>query len=127
MVNVILFCVLTPVLLANDIPFDPRVDLPDPSAFVRNVWLINTSLLIFNMLPVYPLDGGQIFRALLWFLIGRARSMYVAAIVGFVGVGGLALLALWRRDIWLGLITVYVFQNCRQGWAHAKALSALER
>ncbi len=34
---------------------------------------INIVLLIFNLLPVYPLDGGQIFRSLLWLdLAGRA-------------------------------------------------------
>src|SRR5580700_3450395 len=45
--------------------------MPNAHAFLRAVWVINLSLLIFNMLPIYPLDGGQILRSLLWYPLGR--------------------------------------------------------
>jgi len=32
--------------------------MPNAHALLRAVWLINLGLLIFNMLPIYPLDGG---------------------------------------------------------------------
>ncbi|MDR3406846.1 MAG: M50 family metallopeptidase [Chthoniobacter sp.] len=127
LVNVVLFFVLTFVMVVCRIPPWTDLPLPDVSTFLRNVWWINSVLLIFNLIPVYPLDGGQIFRCLLWFVLGRARSMYVAAIVGFIGVAGLALLAYHETSIWLGIMTFYIFQNCRRGWAHAQALTALER
>ena len=53
------------------------------------LWRINLGLLVFNLLPVYPLDGGQILRALLWFPLGQIRSLFIATGVGFIG-GGLA-------------------------------------
>jgi Zn-dependent protease len=43
---------------------------------LHNIWVINLVLLIFNMMPVYPLDGGQILRSLLWFVVGRANSLF---------------------------------------------------
>jgi len=127
LVNLVLLFALTFVVVTSHIPlFSMDLVLPDISNFLRSIWWINFGLLIFNIIPVYPLDGGQIFRALLWFVIGRARSMYVAAIVGFIGAAGLAVLALIEQSIWLGFMAFFMFANCRRGWAHAQALTALE-
>src|ERR1700748_1484329 len=38
----------------------------DSLLFWGQLRLINYSLLIFNLLPIFPLDGGQIVRGLLW-------------------------------------------------------------
>src|SRR5947209_6763616 len=61
---------------------------PDAYALLRTILLLDVVLLTFNMLPIYPLDGGQILRSLLWFVLGRARSLMVATIIGFIGVAG---------------------------------------
>src|SRR5947207_14186662 len=51
------------------------LSFPDGYHFFRALFAIDLSLLVFNMLPIYPLDGGKILRSLLWFLVGRARSL----------------------------------------------------
>jgi len=95
---------------------------PDLFHLLQAVSWINKWLLIFNILPIYPLDGGQILRSLLWFVLGRARSLLVATILGLVGVAGFIGLAIREQDLWLGAISVFVLMNCWSGLQQARAL-----
>jgi len=90
-------------------------------------WFINLPLLVFNVLPIYPLDGGQILQSLLWFRLGRARSLLVAARIGFVGIAGLVVLAFWWQSFWLGIMALFLGQRCLMGYRHAQALAALAK
>jgi Zn-dependent protease len=101
--------------------------MPDLYALVRAIAYINVGLLIFNLMPIYPLDGGQIFRSLLWFVLGRARSLMVATAAGFVGVVGLIALALWSRSVWFGVISLFLLMNCWGGLQQARALSRIAK
>jgi Zn-dependent protease len=96
----------------------------DVHALVRDVTYINAGLLFFNILPIYPLDGGQIVGALLWFVIGRARSMMVSAVIGLVGVAALGLWALTIQSAWLGLIAFFLASRCLRSFQAARMLSA---
>ncbi len=95
---------------------------PDLLQLLEAVSWINSRLLVFNMLPIYPLDGGQILRSLLWFVMGRARSLMVATILGLIGVTGFIGLAIWGKSAWYGAIAVFMLMNCWSGLQHARAL-----
>ena len=101
--------------------------MPDAYLFVRTILEIDVALFIFNMLPIYPLDGGQILRSLLWFGLGRARSLMTAAVIGIIGAAGFALWAFRTEDTWLGLIAVFVGLNCWQGLKAARALGRFDK
>lgn len=101
--------------------------MPDLYRLLLAVQLINKWLLIFNILPIYPLDGGQILRSLLWFVLGRARSLMVATVLGLIGVAGFIGLALWQQDVWLGAIALFMLMNCWSGLQHARALLRLAK
>jgi predicted RNA-binding Zn-ribbon protein involved in translation (DUF1610 family) len=122
--------VLVPVLIGS-LVLSKQVGLaavaPDVYGLLKTVAVINLILLTFNLLPIYPLDGGQIVRSLLWFWLGRARSLLVAAIIGFVGVAGLVLLAVLGKSIWLGILAVFIVVNCWAGMKQALALVRLSK
>lgn len=90
---------------------------------IQEIWLINLVLLVFNLLPIYPLDGGQILRSLLWFPFGRANSLMAASIIGFMGVAGLIGVAIWLQSFWLGLMSAFIAMNCWGGFKQARALA----
>jgi Zn-dependent protease len=104
----------------------------NPDLYLLAYWVlwIDVGLLIFNMLPIYPLDGGQILRSLLWFFMGKARSLQVATIIGFVGAAGLVGLVLLvpaMHSTWTLLIAGFIVLNCWGGLQHARRLIKIER
>jgi Zn-dependent protease len=122
LVNVALMPVLWVLVLLGGQSSGWMATGPDAYRLLLWVQFINTRLLIFNILPVYPLDGGQILRSLLWFVMGRARSLMVAAIVGFFGVAGFILFAISDSNVWLGAISLYLVTICWSGFQQARAL-----
>src|SRR6266571_764358 len=107
--------------------------MPNAQRFLLAVQFINRCLLIFNLLPIYPLDGGQILRSLLWFVVGRARSLMIATIIGFVGVSAFLVYTLYSfvlgggGSVWLLILAVFVLLNCWRGLMVARMLTRLAK
>lgn len=90
----------------------------NPYLAVPNMWLarINLFLALFNMLPGFPLDGGRVFRAIVWKVKGDAYgATRIASTVGqvvalgFIGVGVLsALTGNLVNGMWLGFLGLFL-------------------
>jgi Zn-dependent protease/predicted RNA-binding Zn-ribbon protein involved in translation (DUF1610 family) len=101
--------------------------MPSGYNFITALCYMNLALLIFNLLPIYPLDGGQILQSLLWFVLGRARSLMVTTIIGFIGVAGLIVVAIWAHAVWFGILCVFILMNCWSGLMHARVLAKVAK
>lgn len=78
--------------------------------------LTNIILVVFNLIPAFPMDGGRIFRSLLAMRIGRVRATQIAAWVG-QGIAILFIVAgltgFGHANITLALIGFFVFITAR--------------
>ena len=75
-------------------PFDGII-LPRTLDWLACTWVfyqVNLLLLAFNLLPIYPLDGGQLFQAIIWPYVGLQRATQIAC---YVGITGCILLGIW--------------------------------
>ncbi|MBA3387377.1 MAG: M50 family metallopeptidase [Verrucomicrobiota bacterium] len=104
-----------------------RYEAPDAVTLIYWIRVINLALLVFNLLPVYPLDGGQILRALLWFPLGRIRSLQIASALGVAGGALLGAYAYYLGSIWIGVMAFFLVSRAVAGWRQASELAAEER
>jgi len=126
LVNVILVPILSIIWwIASSAGWEDS--LPSIYTYVVTVWFMNLILLIFNMLPIYPLDGGKILYALLWFVLGRARSLMVATTLGLIGIAGLFVFAIWTQSPWRIAICIFIGLNCFQGFRQAREMLRLAK
>ncbi len=117
------------VLIAPTYAFRYLTDGMDADVhhFARSLMGINILLLLFNMLPIYPLDGGQIVQSLLWFVIGRAHSLMVASVLGLL-IGAAVIIPLLRMESWwTALIAAFVAWRSWDGIQQARFLLKLEK
>ncbi len=75
----------------------------------------NIGLVVFNLIPAFPMDGGRIFRSLLAMRFGRVRATRVASLLGQVIAVGFIVLGLlnWQKASTLTLIGFFVFITAR--------------
>ncbi|MCK4342599.1 MAG: site-2 protease family protein [Phycisphaerae bacterium] len=93
-------------------------------SWIECLWIfyqVNLLLLAFNLLPIYPLDGGQLFHAIIWPFVGLQRASIIACQVGLVGCGLLAMWALsGQRGNMLLFIAIFGGLTCWQRYRAAR-------
>jgi Zn-dependent protease len=81
------------------------------SWFVNLIW-VNVALVVFNLLPAFPMDGGRVLRSLLAMRLPYLNATRIAATVGQVLAVGLGLLGLLFNPLLL-LVALFVFVAAR--------------
>lgn len=84
-------------------------ELSEQQPFLAQLVSVNLYLLLFNLIPAFPMDGGRVLRALLASRMGLLRGTRIAATLGqtFAVLGGLY--GLTRPEPLLVLVAFFVF------------------
>ncbi|MBV8092118.1 MAG: site-2 protease family protein [Acetobacteraceae bacterium] len=108
-VNVVIAAVL--FLLFGGTVSEQSVELQNSGvSFGSRLISVNLFLVIFNLIPAFPMDGGRVLRALLAYRLGFVRATQIAAAVGqgfafllgVLGLFGNPLLLFIALFVWLG-------------------------
>jgi Zn-dependent protease/CBS domain-containing protein len=89
-------------------------------------WLgwINLSLAAFNLVPGFPLDGGRVLRAIIWWRTKDLRRATRLAsnfgrLIGFILIGAgiwFIFTGYWFNGLWLALIGWFLFNSATQSY-----------
>lgn len=109
-VNVVISAVLFAFLSITDGPLSLR-DLTVASGdFLTRLLIVNVYLVVFNLIPAFPMDGGRVLRALLALRLEYVRATQIAAVIGqglalvfgFVGLFSNPFLLFIALFVWIG-------------------------
>lgn len=83
------------------------------SEYIYQIYMISYVLLLFNVcLPFYPMDGGRLLQAVLWWKMGYGRSMQIATTIGMVGAVLAGCYGLFIKNFILIGIAVFGYITC---------------
>ncbi|MCB1482487.1 MAG: site-2 protease family protein [Rhodobiaceae bacterium] len=109
LVNVVIAAVLILILGARP-DLNSVVALQDTGpSFAARVAAVNVILVLFNLIPAFPMDGGRVLRAVLAMRMSRMKATAVAARIGQAIAFAFGFLGLTGGNPMLVLVAVFVY------------------
>ncbi len=109
MVNVVIAAVLFLILGAR-VDTGTLTAMEDPAGgFVARLAAVNVVLVLFNLIPAFPMDGGRVLRALLATRYPRVRATQIAGTVGQFAAFAFGFLGLVGGNPLLIFVAIFVY------------------
>lgn len=114
-VNLLIAAILTGLLLAGDSEILPRLEGGRAvMSLPQQLLVANLILVVFNLIPAFPMDGGRVLRAALTMVLQEGRATAIAAGIGQVIAVALGLWGVVGSNWILVFIAVFVFLGAGQ-------------
>jgi len=115
LVNVIIAAVIA-LALGLKFRFDPNHEFHLTSGFWQHLMMWNLFMVVFNMVPAFPMDGGRVFRAVLAMFVDYERATRWAATLGqgLAAVVVVVMLLSGAFNPFLLLIAFFIFMAAGQ-------------
>lgn len=99
LVNVAIFLILWPFTLIF-------ADNPTALLYISYIRFLNIVVAIFNLLPIFPLDGGVLLFNILRTFMTNVKAIKITSIIGIIGSAGFIVMGLVYMNLTLGFIGV---------------------
>jgi hypothetical protein len=99
--------------IASESPLE-RALAPTWVVWLQRTFWLSWVLLLFNLIPAFPLDGGRMLMALVWRTTDYARGMTVASFSGYIcGAIFLVVSIASNETMFMGLALFMIFESWR--------------
>jgi Zn-dependent protease/CBS domain-containing protein len=126
-VNIVIVILLYPLVHFTMVDTNSMEQITSISSknFLFNLMIINLWLVIFNLIPAFPMDGGRVLRALLSYKMERHRATALAARIGQILAIGFVILGFYSNPF-LIIIGVFITLAAQAEIEYTQAKSMLK-
>lgn len=103
--------IIIAAILYNIFDMSQVLDRSQSWNFAERLYITNIALVIFNLIPAYPMDGGRILRSLLSIFWGQDRATLITTRIAQILSLILGFTALYFNQVMLLIISAFVFIN----------------